>query len=81
MPRPNIGVDEVIEFLVEACDAQRLLDFRASEEAQERVQYLVNRSSAGALTSDERSELECAALLEHILRMAKLKARLRSSQS
>jgi len=49
--------------------------FRPSLEAQQRVTDLIEREKDGQLTPDEKAELDHFMELEHILRMAKARAR------
>jgi hypothetical protein len=73
--------DDVIDMIV-GLDSQQILDFRPSEGAQERVDELFAKSSAGTLSPDERAELESVVQLDYVMRMAKIRAlqRLRSAQ-
>ena len=50
--------------------------YRPSVAQQERAYELLNREKQGVLTSAEKSELETYISLEHILRLAKAKAKL-----
>jgi len=56
-------------------DAPNVLEFTPSEEAKARVWSLVAREKAGALTEDERQELDHYAQVEHLLRLVKAQAR------
>jgi hypothetical protein len=49
--------------------------FRPSTEAQQRVAALIEREKASRLSIEEKAELDHFLELEHILRMAKAKAR------
>lgn len=54
---------------------QAVADYRPSREAQERVAELVEREKEGNLSAEEKSEMDHFMDLEHILRMAKARAR------
>jgi hypothetical protein len=49
--------------------------FRPSEEAQQRVSDLLQREKEGVLSAEEISELDHYLQLEHLMRLAKARAR------
>ncbi len=67
--------EEIVEFIAGGTTPERVLAFRPSAEAQERAAELMRRSHEGTLTDEERSELEDFLELEHILILAKARAR------
>jgi hypothetical protein len=67
---------EMIDFIAAGTTPETVVHFRPSPEAQGRVVELIEREKEHALTIDEKAELEHFMELEHILRMAKAKARL-----
>jgi hypothetical protein len=66
---------EIVDFIA-GSNPQAVAHFRPSDEAQHRVADLIEREKAGALSAEEKAELDHFMELEHILRMAKAKARL-----
>lgn len=66
---------EIIEFIASGTTPEMVAEFRPSVEAQERVAELIEREKNGELLPDEKVELDHLMELEHILRMAKAKAR------
>jgi hypothetical protein len=50
-------------------------DFQASPEAKARVEDLIRKEKNDGLPPDEKSELDDFMTLEHIMRLAKAKAR------
>jgi hypothetical protein len=52
-----------------------VIDFRPSEAAQERVTDLLSREKDGELSATEKSELNHYMQLEHLMRLAKVRAR------
>ncbi|MDQ3633695.1 MAG: hypothetical protein M3405_04200 [Acidobacteriota bacterium] len=54
---------------------QSVIDFRPSEAAQERVTDLLSREKDGELSATEKSELNHYMQLEHLMRLAKVRAR------
>jgi hypothetical protein len=69
--------EEIVDFIASGPSPQRLMEFRASTTAQDRVADLIQREKEGALGAEEISELEHHLQLEHIMRLAKARARLR----
>ena len=61
---------EIIDFIAAGTTPQAIVDYRPSLEAQQRVAELIAREKEGGL-----SELDHFIDLEHILRMAKGRAR------
>lgn len=55
-----------------------MVAFRPSEGVRERVTELVERSKDGSISSEEQAELEDYLQLEHIMIMAKVRARQRT---
>jgi hypothetical protein len=66
---------EIIDFIAFGTTPREVADFRPSVAAQQRVADLIEREKGGGLSSDEKAELDHFMELEHILRMAKAKAR------
>ena len=66
---------EIIDFIAAGTTPQAIVDYRPSLEAQQRVAGLIAREKEGGLTPEEQSELGHFVDLEHILRMAKGRAR------
>jgi GTP-dependent phosphoenolpyruvate carboxykinase len=71
--------EEVIEFIARGTTPDTVAAFRPSEAARQRVAELVERDKSSALTAEEQSELEHYLQLEHIMRLAKARARTRLS--
>lgn len=67
--------EEVVDFIAARTDPGELLAFRPSAGACERVAELIEREKTGELSADERSELDHYQQLEHLLRLAKARAR------
>lgn len=66
--------DEVIEFIAEA-NPGKVLAFRPSEAAKQRVSDLIYREKTTGLNEEEKAELDHYMWLEHVMRMAKIHAR------
>ena len=66
---------EIIDFIASGTTPRTVADYRPSLEAQERVAELIRREKEGDLSAEEKSELDHFMDLEHILRVAKARAR------
>jgi hypothetical protein len=66
---------EIIEFIAAGTTPESVVSFRPSAEAQQRCAQLIEREKDGGLSPEEKAELDHFVELEHILRMAKAKAR------
>lgn len=71
----NRSYDEIIDFLAAGTTPDSLLAFRPSQRTTERVQDLVEKTKQGTISSDEQSELDDYLQLEHLLILAKARAR------
>ena len=71
----NRAYEEVIELIAAGSSPSKVIAFRPSEAAKARVVDLVTREKTGGLTPDETSELEHYLQLEHIMRLAKARAK------
>src|SRR6266446_5776778 len=67
--------EEIVDFIAAGSSPQSVSEFHPSEEAKARVVELVTRAKAETLTAEEASELEHYLQLEHIMRLAKARAR------
>ena len=66
---------EIIDFIAGGTTPESVVDFRPSLEVQLRVAELIEREKGSGLSTEEKAELDHFLELEHILRMAKAKAR------
>ena len=66
---------EIIEFIAAGTTSEAVAGFHPSPEAQRRVAELIEREKEASLSPEEAAELDHFMELEHILRMAKAKAR------
>ena len=67
--------EEIIDFIAAGTTPEAVIAFRPSDGVQQRVAELVERSQNGNVSAEERSELEDYLQLEHIMIMAKARAR------
>jgi hypothetical protein len=68
--------DEVLEFLVGHIPSQAWSDFHPSEAARQRIWALIEKEKGFGLLPEEKVELDDYLKLEHLLVLAKAKARL-----
>ena len=66
---------EIIDFIAAGSTSATVALFRPSPEAQRRVTELIEREKTATLCPEEKAELDHFMELEHILRMAKAKAK------
>lgn len=67
--------EEIIDFISAGTTPDGVVAFRPSENAKERVADLIHREKTSGLTSEETAELDHYLQLEHIMRLAKGRAR------
>lgn len=66
--------EEVVDFIA-ASNPAKVLAFKPSEEAKQRISELIEQEKNEGLSLEETSELDYYMKLEHLMRMAKIKAR------
>src|ERR1039458_4328990 len=66
---------EIVDFIAAGTTPQAVVDYRPAAEAQQRVAELIAREKECSLSAEEKAELDHVMDLEHILRMAKARAR------
>ena len=69
--------DEMIDFITSAPRPEEIITFQPSEKSQLRLEYLQFKRREEGLNEDELHELEQFVMVEHIMRMAKAKAKQR----
>lgn len=67
--------EEIVDFIAAGASPQNVVAFRPSETAKERVADLMLREKTASLLPDEKSELDHYLQLEHLMRLAKARAR------
>lgn len=67
--------DEFVEFIASGTSPQNVIAFRPSEKTRKRVFDLIEREREEGLSADEKSELDHYMQIEHLMRLAKAKAR------
>ena len=72
---PTTACDEIIDFIVAGKSSEQIDAFRPSEQTQARISYLLDLAKGDSLNQAERAELEDFLQLEHLMIMAKARAR------
>ena len=67
---------EIVDFIASGTTPEAIIRFRPSAEASLRLEDLIDREKEGSLSAEEKTELDHCLHLEHLMRMAKAKARL-----
>lgn len=66
---------EIIDFLAAGTTPDSLVAFRPSETAKQRIEDLIRLKKTSSLSIEEEDELNHYMQLEHIMRLAKARAR------
>ncbi len=69
--------DEFVDFIAGGSTPQAVIDFRPSEQTKARVADLIHQQKTASLSPEETAELDKYLYIEHIMRLAKARARQR----
>lgn len=72
--------DEIVEFIATGTTPDSVARFEPSQETKDYVADLIHSEKTGDLTPEESSELDHFMKLEHMMRLAKARARTLCSQ-
>jgi hypothetical protein len=67
--------EEVIEFIPAGTSPTGVIRFQPSETVKEHVADLIQREKSSGISAEEKSELDHYMQLEHLMRLAKARAR------
>ena len=67
--------DEIVDFIAGGTTPDAVARFGPSDETRQRVADLIHREKTSGLTPDETSELDHYVKIEHLMRLAKARAR------
>ncbi|MDT4953501.1 MAG: hypothetical protein QOJ02_1639 [Acidobacteriota bacterium] len=67
--------EEIVEFIAAGTSPANVIAFRPSEKTKKRITDLIRREKATELSLDEESELTHYLQIEHLMRLAKARAR------
>src|SRR5438128_7800579 len=76
-----LAYEEFVDFLAAGTTPQGVIDFRPSDETKTRVADLIHRQKTTSLSPDETAELNQYLQIEHLMRLAKARARQRLARS
>ena len=66
--------EELVQFIA-SLSPREVVDFKHSEPARQRVWELIERQKASPLPADDEAELDHYLEIEHLMRLAKARAR------
>jgi hypothetical protein len=69
--------EEIIEFIAAGSTPTAVVEFQPSQEARHGIESLLARQKSQGLSAEESAELDQYLELEHIMRLAKARARRR----
>ncbi len=67
--------EEFVDFIAAGSSPADVIAFRPSETAQARVAELIAREKTDGLSADDKAELDLYFQIEHLMRLAKARAR------
>ncbi len=67
--------EEIVQFIADSAGPEKLGAYRPSPAAEERVAGLLSKQRNGTLTPREREELQLFVQLDHVVSLAKARAR------
>lgn len=70
-----LAYDEFIDFIATGTTPEGVIEFRPSDATRARVAELMRREKAGPLDADDAAELGHYMHIEHVMRLAKARAR------
>ena len=72
-----LAYDEFVDFIANGTTPQAVVDFQPSTETKEQVADLIRRQKTQSLSPEETAELNHYLQIEHLMRLAKARARQR----
>jgi hypothetical protein len=73
----QLANDEFVDFIVGGTTPESVIAYRPSEATRARVFDLINRQKTASLGPEESAELSQYLMIEHLMRLAKARARQR----
>ena len=67
--------DEIVDFIASGTTPDAVARFEPSQETKDHVAELIHKEKTAGLTAEESSELDHFLKLEHLMRLAKARAR------
>ena len=75
IPAMMLAYEEVVDFLAAGTTPESLVAYHPSETTKARVGELIQREKTTGLSPDETAELQHYLQIEHLMRLAKARAR------
>jgi hypothetical protein len=72
--------DEIVDFIAAGPTSDAVAQFECSQQTKNYVADLIHREKTTGLTPEESAELDSFMKLEHVMRLAKARARTRGAQ-
>lgn len=72
-----LAYDEFVDFIAAGTTPQGIIDYHPSEETKAKVAELIHRQKTSSLSLEETAELNHYLHIEHLMRLAKVRARQR----
>jgi hypothetical protein len=72
--------DEIVDFIAGGTTPNSVAEFEPSQATKDRVADLIHKEKTAGLTADEAAELDHFMQLEHLMRLARARARTICSQ-
>lgn len=70
----TVAYQEITDFIASGTNPESVLAFRPSSTLQNRVSLLLEKNKSNDLSQNEKSELDNFMILEHLMRLAKIRA-------
>ena len=70
----NLSVFDELAYFLANLSPKKVLTFKVSKKAQDRVNFLIDKSKKSGLSTAENEEMERYMVFEHIIQLAKAKA-------
>ena len=75
----TLFLDEVVELLTSGPSPEQLLNYRPSEQVQQRARELLMKLNSGEVTPDEERELDQFQHVESLMRLVKARLRVKKA--
>lgn len=70
----NLSIFDELAYFLASLSPKKVLTFKVSSKAQDRVNFLIDKSKKLGLSTPENEEMERYMVVEHIIQLAKSKA-------
>ena len=74
MVAENLSIFDELAYFLASLSPKKVLTYKASPKAQERVNFLIDKNKKSGLSAKENEEMERYMVVEHIIQLAKAKA-------